>query len=67
MERVKEGNKVDVLFIYSYNNRIMKLVEIILSMGEGRREMMKGMNLAKVHCKHIWKCDNEPTPCTTNT
>jgi hypothetical protein len=25
---------------------------------------MVGMNLTKVHCKHIWKCHKE-TSCTT--
>jgi hypothetical protein len=27
--------------------------------------MMVEMNLTKVHCKHIWKCYNEP-PHTIN-
>jgi hypothetical protein len=27
---------------------------------------MEEMNLIKVHCNHIWKCDNE-TPCVQLT
>jgi hypothetical protein len=41
-----------------YESRTKKPVEIILSENEGDR-MMEGMNPTKVHCKHIWKYDDE--------
>jgi hypothetical protein len=38
----------------------MKPVKIILNRGrKGYRRMMVEMNLTKVHCKHIQKCQNE--------
>jgi hypothetical protein len=38
----------------------MKLVEIV-----SRRE--EGVSQIKVHCKHVWKCQNiMKLPCTTN-
>jgi hypothetical protein len=40
-------------FTYLYENRIMKLVEIILTRGGKRRRTMEEMNLPKVHCKDI--------------
>jgi hypothetical protein len=51
--------------IYLYENKTVKPIEIVLRRGrEGWGGMMKGMNLHKVCCKHIWKCDNEPS-CIT--
>jgi hypothetical protein len=32
---------------------------------QGTSEDMVGMNLTKVHCKHIWECHNE-VPYITN-
>jgi hypothetical protein len=42
-------------FAFIYENRKMKPVEIILRRGEGRggRTTEGGVNLMKVHCKHI--------------
>jgi hypothetical protein len=50
-------------FMYMYKSRIMKPVEIVL--GKAGREMREndgGVNLIKLHCKHICKCHNEPPP-----
>jgi hypothetical protein len=56
-----EGGQISLLyFIYWYKNRIMKPVEIVFRKEEevwGR--MMMGLNITKVHYKHIWKCHNE--------
>jgi hypothetical protein len=53
-------------FVYVYENRIMKSVEIVLRRGEGgMRDKDEGVNLIKVYCKHICKCDTE-SPCTIN-
>jgi hypothetical protein len=53
-------------FIYLYGIRKMKVVEIVLRReGGGWGRIMEGVNVTKVHCKHIWKCHNE-IPCTTN-
>jgi hypothetical protein len=46
-------------FIYLYENRAMKFVEIILSRRKGERENDDGENLTKEHHQHIWKCENE--------
>jgi hypothetical protein len=54
-----------VYFIYMYENRTMKLVEIDEEGKENIGGGRGGVNLTKVHCKHIWECDNET--CTTNT
>jgi hypothetical protein len=41
-------------FVFIYENRRMKPVEIVLRRGEeGRGRMMEGVNLAKIYCKHI--------------
>jgi hypothetical protein len=58
----KGGRIKSTYFIGLYENRAMKFTEIILRRG---RRMMKGMKLTKVHCKHIWKCNNG-IPYTTN-
>jgi hypothetical protein len=56
-----EGGWICMLcFVYSYENRTMMLVEIVL--WRRRREsgkMIEGVNLTKVNYKHIWKCQNE--------
>jgi hypothetical protein len=58
---------VVVYFICFYENSTVKLVEIVLSAGEDYEggTVTVGVNLTKVHCKHVWKCHNE-TSCTTN-
>jgi hypothetical protein len=49
-----------------YENRIMKAVDIVLRREEeGCGRMMKGVNVIKVHGKHVSKCHNE-FPHTTN-
>jgi hypothetical protein len=58
----KEG-RIEMKFLYSYKNKTMRPVAIVLRRREGMR-MMEGVNVTKLHCKHIWKCHNE-TPCTT--
>jgi hypothetical protein len=58
--REGDGRKISKYFIYLFENRTMKCVEIVLRRvegGIGRR--MEGV--IKVHCKHIWKCHNETT------
>jgi hypothetical protein len=55
-------NMVDV-FCVVYENRIMKLVEIVLRRGDGKRENDGGVNLTKIHSVHIYKCHNI-SPCT---
>jgi hypothetical protein len=60
MEMVKEGEYGQ----YLYESRTMKPVGIILSCGGGGlRRIMVGVNLTKVHCKHIWKCHSEIPLC----
>jgi hypothetical protein len=44
--------------LYMYENRTVKPVEIVLRWGEGWGRMMRGVNLIKIHCKHICKCHN---------
>jgi hypothetical protein len=51
-------NMVDV-FCFIYENRKMKLVEIVLRREEGKtRRTMEGVNLIKIYCKHICKYHN---------
>jgi hypothetical protein len=53
-------------FVYLYENRIMKPVEIILRRRPGGRgRFMEGMKVTKVHCEQICKCHDE-TPRETN-
>jgi hypothetical protein len=40
----------------------MDSFKLVLRREEGRGRMMVGMNLTKVHCKHIWKCHHETPP-----
>jgi uncharacterized protein YktA (UPF0223 family) len=42
-----------------FENKTMKLVEIFYEVGKDRRRMMEGMNLTKIHCKHICVYDSE--------
>jgi hypothetical protein len=43
-------------FVFRYENRRMKPVEIVLRMGaRGRRRMMEEVNLTMIYCKHICK------------
>jgi hypothetical protein len=58
-ERVKEG------FVFMYENRTMKFVEIALGREEERRKKMEGVNLIKIHCKHLCKYHNV-SPCRNN-
>jgi hypothetical protein len=47
-------------FVYMYENRTMKTYWNCSKKGEGRQErIMEGVNLTKIHCKHICKCHNE--------
>jgi hypothetical protein len=49
-------------FLWAYENRTMKLVEIVLRRrGEGMRENDGRINIIKIHCKHICKCHIETT------
>jgi hypothetical protein len=46
-------------FAYMYEYRIIKAPEIVLR--RRRKEMKKndgGVNIIKIHCKHICKCHN---------
>jgi hypothetical protein len=48
--------------VFIYENRRMKLVEIVLRRGEeGGGRQMEGVNL-KIHCKYRWKCHNVSPP-----
>jgi hypothetical protein len=52
-------------FVFLYENRSMKPVEIVLSSGGGQiRKNDGGVNLIKMHCKHICKYHNAPS-CPT--
>jgi hypothetical protein len=55
-----------VHFISIYENRRMKLVEIVVKGRgkEGRGQTMEGVNLSYIYCKHICKYHNV-SPCTT--
>jgi hypothetical protein len=47
------------VFVFVYENKAMKFVEIVLK-GTGEvREKDDGVNLPKIHCKHICKCHYE--------
>jgi hypothetical protein len=48
-----------------YENRTMKFVEIALGREEERRKKMEGVNLIKIHCKHLCKYHNV-SPCRNN-
>jgi hypothetical protein len=44
-------------FVLIYENRSIKLAEIILRREKGRwGRMMEGVNVIKIHCKHICEC-----------
>jgi hypothetical protein len=46
-------------FLSIFENIRMKPIEIVLRRGEkGRGRMMEGVNLTKIHCKHICKYHN---------
>jgi hypothetical protein len=47
-----------VYFVYMYENRTMKTVEIVLRRG-GIWETDGGVNIIKIYCKHIRKCHSE--------
>jgi hypothetical protein len=51
------------MVIYLDENTAMKLVELILSLGEGVEN--DGGN--ESNCKHIWKCYSEPPHYTAYT
>jgi hypothetical protein len=61
INREGEGGQIWwMYFVYVYENRIMKLVEVVLRRGRrGRRENDEGMNLIEIHYKHICKRHNE--------
>jgi hypothetical protein len=41
-------------FVFIYENRRMKPVEIVLRMGDERKgRMMERINLTKIYCKHM--------------
>jgi hypothetical protein len=64
MDRVKEVELWWMYFVFVYENRTQKLVEIILRRWEeGLGKTMEGMNLIKIYCKHICKSHNV-SPCT---
>jgi trehalose utilization protein len=65
VERVKRENEL-MYFVYVYENRTMKPIEDVLRRGGECKRMVEGMNLIKIHCKHICKCYNESLYCTTN-
>jgi hypothetical protein len=47
-------------FVIMYENRTVKLVEIVLRMEVGAiRENVEGVKLIQVCCKHTGKCHNE--------
>jgi hypothetical protein len=41
-----------IYFVFIYENRIMKTVEIVLKK-EGGGRTMEGINLNKILCKHV--------------
>jgi hypothetical protein len=46
-------------FVFIYENRRMKLGDIVLRSGEGGKgRKMEGLNLTKICYKHICKCHN---------
>jgi hypothetical protein len=50
-------------FVFIYENRRMKPVEIVLR-GGGKSRMIEGIYLTKIYFKHIYKYHNV-SPCTT--
>jgi hypothetical protein len=52
-------------FVHGYENRTIKPVEIVLRRGAEMKKNDGGLNLIKIHHKHIYKCHNE-IPHTTN-
>jgi hypothetical protein len=50
-------------FVNIYENTIIKTVEIVLRRG-GRGRTMEGVNLFKIHCKHMCNYHNA-SPCKT--
>jgi hypothetical protein len=60
MERVKEGELIWwMYFVYVYENRTMKPVEIVLRGRRGMREYDGGVNIIKIHCKLICNYHNK--------
>jgi hypothetical protein len=60
---MKEGKRW-MSFVFMYENRIVKPVEIVLRRGKrGKRADNGGVNLIKLHCKHICKCTMYAQPC----
>jgi hypothetical protein len=48
-----------VNFVFVYENKRMKLVEIVLERWSGvKREKMEGINLTKIYCKNLCKYQN---------
>jgi hypothetical protein len=52
-------------FLFIYENRRMKPVEIFLREGGGKRKNDEKVNLTKIYCKHICEYHNA-SPCTTS-
>jgi hypothetical protein len=45
-------------FVYVYENRTLKPVEILLRKGRRRGGRGEGVAVMKTYCKHIWKYHN---------
>jgi hypothetical protein len=54
--------------LYFYENRKMKLVEIVLRRGQKDEGewWWRGVYLIKIYCKHVWKCNNLSPLCNDN-
>jgi hypothetical protein len=49
-------------FVFIYDNRRMKPVEIVLRRRGGKKErMMEGINVTMIYCKFICRYQNEST------
>jgi hypothetical protein len=47
---------VNMVKVHMYENRSMKLVEIVLRRGEAEQGgVLEEINLIRVHCMHAWK------------
>jgi hypothetical protein len=55
---VNEGEHGGCIFLFIYENRRMKSIEIVLRRGRGTTNNDGGVNLIKIYCKHICKCHN---------
>jgi hypothetical protein len=53
-ERIPRGEEMEVHFIYSYKNSIMKPIKLYLKKGGENGNIMEGVNLFKVHCMCVW-------------